>query len=596
MTIIFDESHGESWTIRKDMALAIAPDRPENYYYGHLPELLHDHLGLTSRAMTEWSEAALRDASVLIIAHPCTGEIERNVGGSPIFQRGEIEQILAFVENGGGLLLISEFQNAGWKSNINEIGRRFGIEFKDDTAAVPRRDREFIVAQHFRILVSSNHPCTDEIYEITYHRGCTLSVDIAKCVKPLVSLPTGEIVCAAAKIGTGRVVAIGDSDLFALPFIGHSDNASFLANIVGWLMKKKVKGLQKQDIIVLKRGSEIHDLPKGQDLSGVPGDHILPVTMSAEQFSTVIEGLPDPYEQREQFLQECEFRFHHLPEVIRRAVINFKRRGNRFGALVLSAIPLDPELPPTPDNQLPPIDKKTFWSEAWLGMVGQALGDPIGYSVHHDKQIFQNICPIEKEEREQTAHSSTVFLEWHTEQAFHPELPDFVMLLCLRKDHEEQARTAIAAIPSILAEVPLIMRQILFQPRFRTGVDFSFGAVGSNQKKGGTVVSVFYGYGYDPFMKFDLDLMEPLDREAACALRRMQTSVKQVFNYVKLKPGDLMIVDNRRAIHARSGFSPRYDGTDRWLQRMYVRRDASVTDEERYRNERIIDTAFALGT
>ncbi len=28
---------------------------------------------------------------------------------------------------------------------------------------------------------------------------------------------------------------------------------------------------------------------------------------------------------------------------------------------------------------------------------------------------------------------------------------------------------------------------------------------------------------------------------------------------------------------------------------MYVRRDASVTDEERYRNERIIDTGFALG-
>lgn len=88
--------------------------------------------------------------------------------------------------------------------------------------------------------------------------------------------------------------------------------------------------------------------------------------------------------------------------------------------------------------------------------------------------------------------------------------------------------------------------------------------------------------------------MEPIDRDATYALRKMQSSVKQVFNYVKLKPGDLMIVDNRRAIHARSGYTPRYDGTDRWLQRMYVRRDAAATDEERYRNERIIDTGFAF--
>ncbi len=503
MTVVFDESHGETRTIRTDIALTIAPDRPEKSYYGHLAELLHDHMGLASAPMTEWSEAALRDASVLVIAHPCASDVERNVGGSPIFQPEEIEDILNFVKDGGGLLLISEFLNAGWKSNINEVGRLFGIEFNNDSAAIPRRDRESIVARHFPILVSSNHPCTEDIYEITYHHGCTLSIDMAKCAHPLVSLPSGESVCAASEVGRGRVVAIGDSDLFALPFIGHSDNASFLAKVIGWLMNRKVKAIEKRDITILKRGSRIYELPKGRDLSGVPGDHIVPVTMSAEQFSTAIEGLPNPYKQREQFLQECEFRFHQLPEVIRRAVINFKRRGNKFGALVLSGVPIDPELPPTPDNQLPPVNKKTFWSEAWLGMMGQALGDPIGYSVHHEKQIFQNVCPIKREEGEQSAHSSKVFLEWHTEQAFHPELPDFVMLLCLRKDREEQARTAVAAVPSILAEVPLIMRQILFQPRFRTGIDFSFGAVGHSQTKcGGPLVSVFYGYGYDPFMRF----------------------------------------------------------------------------------------------
>jgi L-asparagine oxygenase len=56
----------------------------------------------------------------------------------------------------------------------------------------------------------------------------------------------------------------------------------------------------------------------------------------------------------------------------------------------------------------------------------------------------------------------------------------------------------------------------------------------------------------------------------------------------------MLIIDNRRSIHARSIFSPRYDGTDRWLQRIYARRDVASMDEERYRNERIIDTTFSF--
>jgi L-asparagine oxygenase len=40
-----------------------------------------------------------------------------------------------------------------------------------------------------------------------------------------------------------------------------------------------------------------------------------------------------------------------------------------------------------------------------------------------------------------------------------------------------------------------------------------------------------------------------------------------------LEPGDLAFVDNRLALHGRTGFTPRYDGRDRWLQRIFVHRD-----------------------
>ena len=37
---------------------------------------------------------------------------------------------------------------------------------------------------------------------------------------------------------------------------------------------------------------------------------------------------------------------------------------------------------------------------------------------------------------------------------------------------------------------------------------------------------------------------------------------------IVLRPGDLFILDNSRAIHGRSSFAPRWDGNDRWLCRL----------------------------
>lgn len=37
-----------------------------------------------------------------------------------------------------------------------------------------------------------------------------------------------------------------------------------------------------------------------------------------------------------------------------------------------------------------------------------------------------------------------------------------------------------------------------------------------------------------------------------------------------LEPGELLIDDNRRVVHGRTSFPPRYDGTDRWRMRRMV--------------------------
>jgi alpha-ketoglutarate-dependent taurine dioxygenase len=46
--------------------------------------------------------------------------------------------------------------------------------------------------------------------------------------------------------------------------------------------------------------------------------------------------------------------------------------------------------------------------------------------------------------------------------------------------------------------------------------------------------------------------------------------VKQATRKVVLQAGDVLVIDNERAVHGRTPFVPRYDGTDRWLKRALV--------------------------
>ena len=59
---------------------------------------------------------------------------------------------------------------------------------------------------------------------------------------------------------------------------------------------------------------------------------------------------------------------------------------------------------------------------------------------------------------------------------------------------------------------------------------------------------------------------------------------------VKLESGDLLIIDNLRAAHARSSFTPQFDGSDRWLKRAYAIRELNVIPDRSQDNPRVIRT------
>lgn len=59
-----------------------------------------------------------------------------------------------------------------------------------------------------------------------------------------------------------------------------------------------------------------------------------------------------------------------------------------------------------------------------------------------------------------------------------------------------------------------------------------------------------------------------------------------------LEAGDLLVIDNAVAVHGRTPFTPRFDGTDRWLQRTFVVSDLRSSDAER--RGRVIATHFGV--
>ncbi|MGH9427897.1 MAG: TauD/TfdA family dioxygenase, partial [Terriglobia bacterium] len=357
----------------------------------------------------------------------------------------------------------------------------------------------------------------------------------------------------------------------------------------------KVGGLISVGDALRSRAYTLRYMDDECDIGHVAGSHLI----NADDYGLqafMEDRLPkmrNPYEDTENFLLDAELNFHDLPRKLRAALIDFKRNSNIHGALVIKHLPGDQNLPPTPPDSRRSHEKERFCSEFWLAVFGTAIGDPIAYSQEKDGEIFQNVCPTASKATLLSSESSNVLLDFHTETAFHPFMPDYVLLYCLRPDHDRTAKTIVAGVRELIHLIPLRYRALLFEDSFQTGVDFSFGSE-SGLQGNGPVLPVLHGSPYDPFMKFDLDLMVGLSEDAAAALEQMRLAANKAKRWSYLDEGDMILIDNRRAIHGRSEFEARYDGRDRWLQRVYVARDLGISEADRLRNERVIHTEFAI--
>ncbi len=317
-------------------------------------------------------------------------------------------------------------------------------------------------------------------------------------------------------------------------------------------------------------------------------DHILELTDKERLLTEAIfDGLPpiNVCTWEDDLITEVELRSRYIPDRLGRLLIQFRKHSNDNGMMLIRNLPIDHDLPPTPDNGDISLKKTSYVSEYILLSMMLHLGEPIAYEDEKNGMLIQNICPVRGKEEAQENIGST-YLEFHTEDAFHPHKPDFVGLLCLKPDHDHIAVTAAASIRRALSMVPSNVQDILRQPLYRIRLSSSFMS-DTHDAVFSQYLPVLSGDVLEPDLSVDFYGMEGITPPAQLALKKLEDALLKVAVECRLVTGDLMIVDNRVAAHSRTAFQPRYDGQDRWLQRLFVVHDFRRSRASRPRGSHI---------
>jgi L-asparagine oxygenase len=242
------------------------------------------------------------------------------------------------------------------------------------------------------------------------------------------------------------------------------------------------------------------------------------------------------------------------------------------------------DIPPTPTsmNEIPQVIE----AEVSLINRGFEFGYVYSYRQEQGGSEVQHVFPIKKEEGDQISSSSKVELELHTETAFHPYKPDYVMLLCLRGD--ENAATTFVCLEDLVGDTDPEIIFELTKEDFVTSIDKSFRMNGEEDKLIKTSIIQRSDDGYLK-LNYDSSVMYGITTNAQMALDEFKKVISKHVREFTLKPGQLAIIDNTATIHGRKDFKARYDGTDRWLLRCMVLKNLVPED---HREDRVITTTF----
>ncbi|WP_426441030.1 TauD/TfdA family dioxygenase [Bradyrhizobium genosp. P] len=289
------------------------------------------------------------------------------------------------------------------------------------------------------------------------------------------------------------------------------------------------------------------------------------VQFDLSRFVDWSSSFPDPYSDPVAAADQGAIGFTHLPCSLQAGLNEFAQTPCQ-GALLVTGLPLCADLPPTPINPFRQAGLQRIGSEALLFSISSSFGHPYSYREWEGGLLLHNKYPIRQHATIQLG-SNSVSLQMHTEKAFRDISPDYVSLLCLRGDPDNRATTYLCDLRRAIGTLPPGAEKLLRMPlyAFKTDnphlVKDGVGCTAPHpivEERNGRMIC-----GY-------VDDLLALSEEAEHVVNALRRAIGEAAVEVRLNAGDLLIMDNSHLVHGRSAYQPKYDGRDRWLQRLLI--------------------------
>jgi len=261
------------------------------------------------------SYSTLKDYDVLVLA---------SFGES--YSTAEVDAIRRFVENGGGLLLLGDFEYPN-----NNIARAFDVLYYSEMVVIgDKKAEKFYSDSHtFYVTDIEKHPITKGVDQIAFFFGIPIlsyesgrvlartSEDSWADKDGLGSKDAGEdegpfdVLLAMENVGKGRAVFFGGAISFwnSVIFEPDQQNLELLSNAVEWLGEpggpyKQYKAVNEQAKAQLANAKSLYNAHKFSLAKGVFEDAIDAFEESNEIYpSTEAE---EGIEEAEEYIKKCE--------------------------------------------------------------------------------------------------------------------------------------------------------------------------------------------------------------------------------------------------------------------------------------------------
>ncbi|MGL4859944.1 MAG: TauD/TfdA family dioxygenase [Enterobacteriaceae bacterium] len=298
----------------------------------------------------------------------------------------------------------------------------------------------------------------------------------------------------------------------------------------------------------------------------------------------------------------AQYAIQKLPHSLRTLMTEYQN-GNQQVALYISGFHVDDnQIGATPDNNCPNLNRPVMREEIYLTLMGSCLGTPFSFASQQGGHLTQNIIPMKSAEFSQLGAGSKDELVWHTEDAFTDKRPDFLLLFGMR--NPLKVATTVAVLPPETSKEDinaLFAENFYFLPdpdhashlanttcKAERETHQRMQEMLNNPKKG----SILFGDPVHPCLRLDPKFMKPVCTEdkSWAAYNRLVERIDAAQQDIVINQGELLIVNNHRAVHGRRAFNTHYDGHDRWIKKINIRQKHNQKQE----NPALQESSFVI--